>query len=266
MENNLTKVSLGFAEFVSQLVHETFDAIVGSQFYQIDKYAELLAVLNTPNNLFRVKYISDEEFKNFQEMYLGFIAKSNLVVDTKMEVLKLLFEEIVLSEMIINNKLTGFGLEKIEALCENKLIESKKNSIRQFMNEKNNIKLSIESGEIKTRIDLFCLNEGTQEEAILTPKNLTKNSLKENKANIVINKGSFSLKENKLSIGNKYINIQEIVDKETNLTTILIKKQDILAGSKNITSIPTARLVVNPLGSNSATNIFSEVTIKFSYK
>lgn len=266
MENNLTKVSLGFAEFVSQLIHETFDAILGSQFYQIDKYEELLAVLNTPNNIFRAKLISDDEFKSFQEIYLGFIPKLNLVVDTKIEVLKLLFEENVLSEMIANNKLTSFGMQNIESSCENKLIENKKNSIRQFMNEKSGTKLSIDSGEIKTRLDLFCLNQGTKEEVITQPKSLAKNNLKEMKGNIVISKESFSLKENKLSIGSKFIKIQEIVDKETNLKTVLIKKQDVMSAAKNITSIPSARLVVNPLSSNSTTNIFSEVTIKFSYK
>jgi hypothetical protein len=267
MQNNLNKVSLGFAEFVSQLIQETFDAIIGSQFYQIDKYAELLGVLNTPNNLFRKKYISEEEFINFQETLIGFIVKPSMIIDLKIESLKIFFQEEVLTKMMLNNKLTEYGFHAIQELCENKLIEDKKNSIRKFINEQNSVRLTIDSGEIKTKLDLFCLNQTSTNEDIKPKKTDTKDvDIKSELQEVNMKKEAFLVKDNQIKIGSKSINLQEIIDSETKQKTILIKKQDLISSSDKISSIPTARLVANPLSSSSTTNVFSEVTIKFSYK
>jgi hypothetical protein len=78
MPNDFSKVSLGFAEFVSQLIHETFDAILDSQNYQLDKYNELESALNTPNSLFMNKYISKEEYIEFQISFLGFAPEKSI--------------------------------------------------------------------------------------------------------------------------------------------------------------------------------------------
>lgn len=57
------EVSLGFAEFVSQLIQETFDAVLSSQNYQLEKYAELEAKMNLPNNVFAEYYITNEQIE-----------------------------------------------------------------------------------------------------------------------------------------------------------------------------------------------------------
>ena len=71
MATDFSKISLGFAEFVSQLMYETFDAILDSQNYQLNKYLELESALNTPNSFFVDKYISEEEFTDFQVSFLA---------------------------------------------------------------------------------------------------------------------------------------------------------------------------------------------------
>lgn len=258
MSNDFSKVSLGFAEFISQLIHETFDAILDSQSYQLDKYSELQNVLNMSNTVFRKSHISDAEFINFQIETLGFLPKRNSILTQ---------ENIAFLKAILGNEdfikstrkdyLTDFGFNLLEDYCVNKFVDSKKSKLRTLLNHPELARLIVDSGEIKAKLELFCLNESIQQ--VSNPQ-LT--ASKEANPLPNIQKTNFDITELKFD---KFSNVRvrEIFDKQTSLKTLLIDRTSFPKSNYEINTIPTTRLIANPITSSGSTNIFSEVTIKF---
>jgi len=260
MATDFSKVSLGFAEFVSQLIHETFDAILDSQNYQLDKYIELESALNTPNSLFMNKYISNEEYIEFQIALLGFTPTKNIQLTlTNIDILSSIIEKDDFEKSIKKNQLTDFGLKFLLEFCFVKLVENKKSKLRTLLNHPELARLIVDSGEIKAKLELFCLNETV--EIKQTPKSILAKEVS-TKHNPVISKSKFDIKEIKLD--KQYdIKVKEIIDNQTQLKTLLIDRSSISKSNNSINTIPTTRMVANPISSSTTTNIFSEVTIKF---
>jgi hypothetical protein len=134
MQGNMLKVSLGFSEFVSQLMYETFDAVMDSQFYQLEKYNDLSEALYMPDDLFKQKYIGNDEFNSFLEKTLGFWPKEGMIIDEKT---KSMLVEIIgrdgLDEISKDGNLTGTVLSKLILFCTSKIVEEKKSSLRLFL-------------------------------------------------------------------------------------------------------------------------------------
>ena len=61
MANNPEPVELGFAEFVSKLISEMFDAITSAQFDQEARLAELMEASTYPVEKFGERFITDEQ-------------------------------------------------------------------------------------------------------------------------------------------------------------------------------------------------------------
>jgi len=61
MANNPEPVELGFAEFVSKLISEMFDAITSAQFDQETRLAELMEASSYPVEKFGERFITDEQ-------------------------------------------------------------------------------------------------------------------------------------------------------------------------------------------------------------
>lgn len=260
MTTDFSKVSLGFAEFVSQLIHETFDAILDSQNYQLDKYIELESALNTPNSLFMDKYISKEEYIDFQIAFLGFTPIKNIqLTQTNIDLISSVIEKDMIEKLIQKNQLTEFGLKYLMEMCLIKLVETKKSKLRTLLNHPELARLIVDSGEIKAKLEIFCLNE-TIETKQTSKGNLTKTVLAKN--NPTISKTNFDIKEIKLD-KQFDIKVKEIIDNQTQLKTLLIDRNSISKSNNSINTIPTTRMVANPIPSSTTTNIYSEVTIKF---
>ena len=67
----IDKVGLGFAEFISQLLHETFEATLSTQQYQAEKYIELSESLNlSVENMFS-RYFDDSDISNWIDQTFG---------------------------------------------------------------------------------------------------------------------------------------------------------------------------------------------------
>lgn len=258
MSNDFSKVSLGFAEFVSQLIHETFDAILDAQSYQLEKYSELENALTLSNKLFRKKYISDAEFLGFQEENLGFSPQKNSALsENNIDVLRTFFNPDDFVQSVEKKRLTDFGFKRIDEYCTDKLIESKKTRLSALFNHPELARLIVDSGEIKAKLELFCLNESA------TP--VSKQALKSQartKVSPAIQKTNFDVRE--LTFDKSHnIKVRELFNHESSLKTLLIDKNSLSKYDSSANRIPTTRLVANPIASSSTTNIFSEVTIKF---
>ena len=266
MDNDFSKVSLGFAEFVSQLIHETFDAILDSQNYQIDKYLGLEKALNTANNEFAKKYLSPEEINEHILDEVGFELKANMILtDEQIGTLSTILSEIE-SKEVIKSKLNKIQYDVIYYHLLEVLINTRKSKIQMFVERPELARLFVDSGEIKAKLNLFCLNEEIKPVANPVNKTISKTkSAKETMSNI--EKVSFEVKKldfSKIQILGKTTTVmaKEVIDKETGLKTILIDKESIKNKEINF-NIPTTRIVANPINSSSSSAISSEVTIKF---
>jgi len=261
MDNEFSKVSLGFAEFVSQLIHETFDAILESQNYQIDKYLELEEALNTTSTqVFRNKYVSDQELEDFTINTYGFVPKTKMAYNgNELILLKSIVPETEQKQSFLKNQLTEYGLAWLVQYTVEKLMEFKKAKLRIFVERPELARLMVDSGEIKAKLELFCLNE-TKVDTLSNPvKAKIAEPTKTGAATQSIAKTSFSIKDIKMTNG---LNVKELVDPVTNLKTILIDKST-LRNTTSMATIPSARLIANPVNTTQTSNLYSEVTIKF---
>lgn len=274
METEFSKVSLGFAEFVSQLIQETFDAVLESQNYQYGKYLELEEALNTTSDtVFIQKYITEVEIEEQLLQTYGFIpmVKTQLSNDNLILIKELHGEMQDFENMVSKNTLSSFGVDKLKEFVTNKILNFKRTQLKMLVSRPELARLHVDSGEIKAKLELFCLNETevSANEAIDLPKPAEKVSTPKKGTPIPattkiseLSKSNFTVKN--LSLG-KTIPIQatEVIDKETSLKTILIDKSS-LKDRLTPLSIPTSRLVANPVNSTKSTsNLYSEVTIKF---
>jgi hypothetical protein len=259
MENDFSKVSLGFAEFVSQLIHETFDAILDSQNYQIEKYLGLEKALNTSILEFKQKYLSDQEVKDFILEELGFELKANIILKVEqLTALNNIFTEIGTSEAVKTRlSITQYNL--IHSFLLEKLVNEKKSKIRMFVERPELARLFVDSGEIKAKLNLFVLNENTTGTNPMVKKLSAAQTFNE-KTSFEISKLDFSSLQNV----DKYSNLvaNEILDKETGEKIILIDKASLINKEINF-NIPTSRIIAKPINTASSTTISSEVTIKF---
>ena len=266
MENNFSKVSLGFAEFVSQLIHETFDAILDSQNYQIDKYLELEKALNTSNTEFAKKYLSPAEINENIVDEVGFELKTNMTLtDEQIGTLSNILSKIK-SKEIVKSKLTKIQYDLIQNYLLENLINQKKSKIQMFVERPELARLFVDSGEIKAKLNLFCLNEEIKPVANLVNKETSNTKIKK-ETTLISDRVSFEVKKldfSKLEILGKIstLKAKEIIDKETGLKTILIDKESIKNKEVDF-NIPTTRIVANPINSGSSSTISSEITIKF---
>lgn len=61
MATEISQINLGFAEFVGQLLDETFEAIVSAQSLQSDRHRELEGALELPEDAFKARYLGADE-------------------------------------------------------------------------------------------------------------------------------------------------------------------------------------------------------------
>ncbi len=266
MENNFSIVSLGFAEFVSQLIHETFDAILDSQNYQIDKYLELEKALNTSNSEFAKKYLTISEINEYITDKIGFELIVNMILGDKEIVTLSNILSSIESNEVVKSKLIQFQYDLIYYHLLEILINEKKSKIRMFVERPELARLFVDSGEIKAKLNLYCLNEEIQTSSKESSEPTTMSRLKE-ESSPINEKVSFEVKKldfSKISLVGKRTDVKasEIMDKTTGLKTILIDKESVKGNEINF-NIPSARIIANPIHSNSSSAISSEVIIKF---
>jgi hypothetical protein len=147
----------------------------------------------------------------------------------------------------------------LKEYCLNKQIESKKSKLRTLLNHPELARISIESGEIKAKLELFCLKEDKTAPVLTEVKAIKKTELIEPIEQNVL-RSNFDVKD--IQIGKSVdLRVRELFDKQTQLKTLLIDKNSMSNISSN--SIPAVRLVANPISTSTTTNLFSEISIKF---
>ena len=130
MDNNFEKVSLGFAEFVSQLLHETFDAVLSAQNYQLEKYSEFEKALSLSNQQFKELYISDDEIKEKEIEIFGVSIKEKIqITNNLLTSIKRIIKDFDQEKAVEKNKLTNFGVTILEQKVIELIVDEKKEPI-----------------------------------------------------------------------------------------------------------------------------------------
>jgi hypothetical protein len=257
MESSYSKINLGFAEFVSQIIKETFDAILDAQNHQIDKFAELNKALQLTEFQFQERYISDTDLIDEYNASLGFIPALNYKLnENQIKLISLILSPQDLKIAIEKTNITQHGADILRSNSLQKISAEKKSKLRLLVDRPELSRLIVESGEIKAKLELFCLNnfKGMQ------PIDTNKFTAKTNTKSTHIENSSFSIRDVQMDNGKKF---KEIYDKNSQTTTLLIDKNTILNKENTLEVPPHARLIASPVTSSTSTSLFSEVTIKF---
>jgi len=105
-------VSLGFAEFVGQLLTETFEATINAQQYQLRRYAELQAAIDLPDEQFLLQFIDPQLVLTRETLIAGSpIARQMIVPPERQAFILELTEEFEEESVIFKNRLTNYGFE-----------------------------------------------------------------------------------------------------------------------------------------------------------
>lgn len=258
MDNNFDKVSLGFAEFVSQLLHETFDAVLSAQNYQLEKYSEFEKALSLSNGQFKELYISDDEINEKEIKIFGVSIKDKIQITSDlMTSIKEIVKDFNIEKGIEKNKLTNFGAAILEQKVIELLADEKKEKLRQLINKSEMVRLMVDSGEIRAKLELSNLYQS--EAAELPQESSTK---KRTAAPGKTGSGTQQTMQAK-EVELKGIKIQEILDPVSKQKTLIIDRAS-LKGSTDVSALmQKVRIVATPSQSTSNSNLFSEVVIKF---
>lgn len=254
---DFSKVSLGFAEFVSQLLHETFDGVLSAQSYQLEKYIELEKALSLSNQQFKELYIGDEEIKNKEIELLGVSVDEIVNVSNELKVLiKNSFEDFDESGFIVKNKLTASGKSFLKQKTLDKLIAEKKDKLNLLVNKSEMLKVVVDSGEIRAKLELSNLYKSDT----ANTKQL-KSTRKEIVSKSTDTKTTLPLTAKEIDI--KGLKVTEITDPQSLQKTLLIDKSLINKISKQSELSDKVRLVAVPAQVSSSSNLYSEIVIKF---
>lgn len=262
MEYAYNKVGLGFAEFVSQLIHETFDAILDSQNYQLEKYLELERALSISIQEFKTLYLNEEEIENYINQKLGFGLLRKMQISAKQaDVLNNILKDLDETQNA-KNKLSNTEYELIYDYFLKLLVEEKRVKIRMIVQRPELARLIVEGGEIKSKLDLTVFNQEIIEEEKVEKINTSKNSFENPKINSLEKEGKEKLNSSFISLKDKNRPGITMVEETINGNQFIFIDKEIMNTNQSI-EIPTTRIIATPVSSNNSTAISSEVIIKF---
>ncbi|MEL6562066.1 MAG: hypothetical protein AAFQ94_28020 [Bacteroidota bacterium] len=291
--SDFSKVGLGFAEFVSQLLQETFDATLSAQNYQVEKYLELEKALSLPESLFRERYLTDEDVSAAELEVFGVSLQNQMTInDDLLNIITEIAEdseEVTVSEIVNQNKLTDRGFDFLGEYVISFLIETRKNSIQEMINRNDMARLVVDSGEINTKLEFSNVSLGSggpvpvpspqrniaptaglapqpiqksDDLPIIAPGDPTDRFPPPDLIDDVVPVPDQPVRESASGITPR-VKTRELIDPETNERTILLEKDSLEQPDKISSVLPGVRLIARPVRSNSSSNIYSEITIKF---
>lgn len=262
------KVGLGFAEFVSQLLHETFDATLSAQNYQLEKYLELEKALKLSPTRFQQLFIAQEEFSEKETEIFGTSLAVNMTVSQPLlEIIAALVEDY--SGIVFNKKLTKTGYDTLQLMVTETLVAEKKDNLRLLLNKSELAQLMVESGEIKAKLELNVLSKTQDDTSSLSAtRSLTASSPVTAQPDTLaedpqqVGRSKFSSK----IIDVKGVKVRELKDNETNQRILVIDQSEVFNNAAKFTVLPDTRIIATPLSTTTSSNLFSEITIRFKTK
>lgn len=267
---NFNEISLGFAEFVAQLLQETFDAALSAQNHQIERYAELTNILNLSASQYSGLYLTNQDLLNKELELFGLPLKEEIMVTEEMlDRIENLVEDT--SDLIKEERLTSFGVSSLKDITLEITVEEKKSILREIINKTEMTRLHIDSGEIKAKLELSNLYQSVEDEGEGEEGRQKANPLREEQKS---DKGELKGEVQEGPIKKipdlgvvprriENVNVNEVINPITQEKILILDKTNIPDRVGPIQKIPNLRLVAKPASISSSANLLSEVTIKF---
>jgi len=253
-------VSLGFAEFVGQLLTETFEATINAQQYQLRRYAELQAAIDLPDEQFLLQFIDPQLVLTRETLIAGSpIARQMIVPPERQAFILELTEEFEEESVIFKNRLTNYGFEALRAVIDEQLVAEQKASLQALLNRMEQARLVVDSGEINAKLELSNLYQTTTDATAETAAgNDGKTAVSDVKrlaaSDAVLNT---TLVNSTLSSG-----VKELVNAETLEKTLFLDGAT-LDKTLAATADSPVRISAKPLPSSTSSSVYSQVTIRF---
>jgi len=259
------QVSLGFAEFVGQLLNETFEATLEAQQHQLRRVAELEAALTLPDELFLHLHVDQDTVLEKEMAIAGApIARQMLLHDSVQAGILALTEDYEAQSIIYQNRLTNYGFDALREVIDGLVVVEHKARINALLSHAEQLRLVVDSGEINAKLELTTLygaelpsaGDGSTGGTSGTGVTPTKDTASAKRLAI----SAEALDPIKLEASlTKLDAVKTYVDPLTKETTLLF---DQTSADKLIDKSPL-RLSAKPLPSSTKGTVFSEVTIRF---
>lgn len=240
-------VGLGFAEFVGQLMTETFEATLNAQQYQLRRFMELQDAIDLPDEQFLQQYVEDDTILNREILIAGAPLARQMIIPAERQAYILeMTEEFEEESVIYKNRLTNYGFESLREVIRTSLAAEKKSSLSALLARMEQARLVVDSGEISAKLELSSLYQNTADTAsasdTVAVKKLAAGSVAE------------------LSLASS--GIKELVDKATLDKTVLLDA-DMLDKTLTAKADSPVRISAKPLPASTSGSMYSEVTIRF---
>ncbi|MCA6062131.1 hypothetical protein [Thalassolituus marinus] len=239
-------VGLGFAEFVGQLMTETFEATLNAQQYQLRRFAELQEAIDLEDDAFLQRYVDPQLVLNREVLIAGAPLARQMVIARERQAYILEITEDYEDETIIyKNRLTNYGFDALRDVIDGTIVAEKKASLQALLARMEQARLVIDSGEINAKLELSSLYQSTPTDGA--------------EAGAAVKKRLVApTAELSLAAGG----IKELVNAETLEKTVLMDA-DMLEQSLAANADSPVRISAKPLPASTSSSVYSEVTIRF---
>ena len=259
----MKEVSLGFAEFVSQLLHETFDAILSSQNYQLERIVELRRSMHITEAEFKSKHVTADDILTKKIELIGFVPKDGDSVSEEWKTLLTENSDSTENFWTDEKVITSSGLAAFELIVEGFVVNEKKQLLLYALNKMETTQLNVSSGEIVAKMELTSLFDGSKDDE---EKQREEESNKQRKERVQNTAKSLNLegKSKFLDIKRDKVKMRKIEDKLTGKDIIVLPRGKIDIKDAPLNKNDSLRLAAKPVTSLTSSNIYSTVTIKFA--
>ncbi|BCE00065.1 hypothetical protein [Marinicellulosiphila megalodicopiae] len=262
--SDYSEVSLGFAEFVGQLLNETFEATLSAHQHQLDRYQDIRKALALPSVLFVEQFVDQSIIESKEIEITGDVLTRQMPIkDEYVDYILELTEDYEEQTVVYNGKLTNYGFDALTEVILEMVSDEAKSGLQLLLRQGEQARLVVDSGEITAKLELTNVYQKTEEtnnnqiiektlktEKLITPANLDGLS--------TINK---NIKINNLIANTQILPIKEISLKD-NTQTIFIDKEQVQQVGNSSGQLPV-RISAKPATTSSTANILSQVTIRF---
>lgn len=260
--SDFKQVSLGFAEFVGQLLTETFEASINAQQYQIQRYTEFESILAKSDAQFLLDHIDGQAIVDREIEIAGApIARQMELTDEQQAYILELTEAFEDHSIIYQNRLTNYGFESLRTVIDQMMIDEQRQLVRSLLERIEQTRLVVDSGEINAKLELTSLVESSSQTEHDSHHTASESDTVKAKrlspdASVISTEKEVSLNEFTLSS-----DFKSYIDPITKEETLLIDKASLQKDTA--LKLEPLRLKAKPLPSSTNSQIFSEVSIRF---
>ncbi|MTB53489.1 hypothetical protein [Lewinella sp. W8] len=251
------KVSLGFAEFTAKLIEESFEAILSSQQYQIERYLRLTESLDADEPISGL--VKEEEVdEEIRSRFGSLLSRGMVLSNEESDRLAGLPEPVNLPG---GERINAEGEAAIRAIITDLVYERKTEVLRTMINQSALARIHVTEGELETKLELSNLIP-RQEEPPVTKKTASRKAQRKVDLGTVEQvQPGFSMSDPRVT----KVNLKRIKDPDTGAEIVVVDRNKLLEASRKtaVASVPDLRLIAKPATNSSSSSILATLKIKF---